>query len=151
MSLYARAAVAALASRQVPSTPDVNQMASDAISNGQCELWSGIRVFVLIVMVALNNAGLSSLDAAAFTQGLPDFLTDDPMPEGNKPWGTMNSTNTNQYRETPDTGVTRYYDFTVSKGRCAPDGVEMDCVMANNQYPGPTVEVILFMPEAPDH
>ena len=42
MSIYARAAVAALASRQAPATPmtaaDINQMASDAISSGQCEL-----------------------------------------------------------------------------------------------------------------
>jgi hypothetical protein len=97
---------------------------------------------MLIVTVAFNNAGFSSLDAVlAQHKGLPDYLTDNPMPDGGKPWGTMNSTNTNQYRETPDTGVTRYYDWTVSKGRCAPDGFEMDCVMANNQYPGPTVEV----------
>jgi hypothetical protein len=45
MSIYARAAVAALASRQAPGTPmtasDISQMASDATSNGQCELWSG--------------------------------------------------------------------------------------------------------------
>ena len=95
---------------------------------------------MLIVMVAFNNAGISSLEAV-LAQGLPDYLADNPMPDGGKPWGTMNSTNTNQCRETPDTGVTRYYDWTVSKGRCAPDGFEMDCVMANNQYPGPTVEV----------
>jgi hypothetical protein len=43
MSLYARAAVAALASRQAPVIPasDINQIKSDATSNGQCELWSG--------------------------------------------------------------------------------------------------------------
>jgi hypothetical protein len=98
------------------------------------------HVYVLIVMAAVNEAGFSSLDTA-FARGLPNYLTDNPMPDGGKPWGTMNSINTNQYRETPDTGVTRYYDWTVSKGRCAPDGFEMDCVLANNQYPGPTVEV----------
>jgi hypothetical protein len=36
MSLYARAAIAALASRQAPGTPDVNQITSDA-SKGQCD------------------------------------------------------------------------------------------------------------------
>jgi len=102
--------------------------------------------YVLIVIAAMNNAGISSL-SNVLAQGLPDYLTNNPMPDG-KPWGTMNSTNTNQYGETPDTGVTRYYDWTVSKGRCAPDGFEMDCVLANNQYPGPTVEVILCPPAA---
>jgi hypothetical protein len=45
MSVYARAAVAALASRQAPGTPmtafDISQMASDATSNGQSETRSG--------------------------------------------------------------------------------------------------------------
>jgi len=94
-------------------------------------------------MAAMNNAGFSSL-SNVLAQGFPDYLSNnDPMPEGGKPWGTKNSTNANQYEETPDTGVTRYYDFTISKGRCAPDGFEMDCVLANNQYPGPTIEVTL--------
>jgi hypothetical protein len=106
---------------------------------------------LLIVMADVkNNADFSSLDTV-FGQGFPDYLTDNPMPDGGKPWGTKNSTNTNEYRETPDTGVTRYYDWTVSKGRCAPDGFEMDCVLANNQYPGPTVEVMICLLEASDH
>jgi hypothetical protein len=104
---------------------------------------------VLISIPAVNNAGISSLDAI-LSKSLPDFLTNNPMPDG-KPWGTKNSTNTDQYRETPDTGVTRYYDWTVAKGRCAPDGVEMDCVLANNQYPGPTVEVKLCPFVISDH
>jgi hypothetical protein len=106
---------------------------------------------LLIVMADVNNnAGFSSLDTV-FGQGFPDYLTNNPVPDGGKPWGTKNSTNTNEYRETPDTGVTRYYDWTVSKGRCAPDGFEMDCVLANNQYPGPTVEVMICQLDASDH
>jgi hypothetical protein len=106
---------------------------------------------LLIVMADVNNnAGFSSLETV-FGQGFPDYLTNNPVPDGGKPWGTKNSTNTNEYRETPDTGVTRYYDWTVSKGRCAPDGFEMDCVLANNQYPGPTVEVMICQLDASDH
>lgn len=86
----------------------------------------------------LNAGGISTL-GTALAQVLPDGLTNNPMPDG-KPWGKRNSTNTNYYLETPDTGVTRYYDFTVSKTRCAPDGVEIDCLLANNQFPGPTIE-----------
>ena len=36
--------------------------------------------------------------------------------------------------------MTRYFDWTVSHGSCAPDGVELDCILVNNQFPGPTIE-----------
>jgi len=61
------------------------------------------------------------------------------MPDG-KPWGTCNAENTNYYDFTPNTGVTRYYDWTITKGPCAPDGVEDTCLLANGQFPGPTIE-----------
>ena len=57
---------------------------------------------MLIVMVAFNNAGISSLEAV-LAQGLPDYLADNPMPDGGKPWGTMNSTNTNQPHDASQT------------------------------------------------
>lgn len=40
----------------------------------------------------------------------------------------------------PDTGVTRYYDFTISRGRLAPDGVLRDVILINGQYPAPPIE-----------
>jgi FtsP/CotA-like multicopper oxidase with cupredoxin domain len=89
-------------------------------------------------MIALAAGGISEL-GTVLAPYLPDSLTNNPMPSG-KPWGKRNSTNTNQYKETPNTGVTRHYDFTISKTRCAPDGVEVDCILANDQYPGPTIE-----------
>ncbi|EMC99909.1 hypothetical protein BAUCODRAFT_136452 [Baudoinia panamericana UAMH 10762] len=69
---------------------------------------------------------------------LPPWLTDNPMPQG-KPWGPMNQW-TNYYTTTPNTGVTRYYDWTVSKIPCAPDGVALERLAVNNQVPGPTIE-----------
>jgi hypothetical protein len=93
-------------------------------------------------VAALNVDGISTL-GTVLARFLPDYLTDNPMPNG-KPWGKKNSTNTNQYQDTPNTGVTRYYDWTVTKSRCAPDGVEMDCLLANHQYPGPTLEVLPY-------
>jgi len=40
----------------------------------------------------------------------------------------------------PDTGVTRYYDFTISRGTATPDGVQRDVIVVNNQFPGPLIE-----------
>lgn len=40
----------------------------------------------------------------------------------------------------PDTGVTRYYDFTISRGTAAPDGVQRDVIVVNGQFPGPCIE-----------
>jgi hypothetical protein len=70
---------------------------------------------------------------------LPPFLHNNPLPQG-KPWAWRNSWNTNYYTDTPYTGVTRYYDWTITKGPCAPDGVQTTCVLVNGQFPGPTIE-----------
>lgn len=40
----------------------------------------------------------------------------------------------------PDTGVTRYYDFTLTRDWMAPDGVFRDMVVINGQFPGPLIE-----------
>ncbi|KAH0538587.1 hypothetical protein FGG08_004837 [Glutinoglossum americanum] len=40
----------------------------------------------------------------------------------------------------PQTGVTRYYDFTIARGQIAPDGVERQALLINGQFPGPMIE-----------
>ncbi|KAI2628639.1 putative multicopper oxidase [Hypoxylon sp. NC1633] len=55
-------------------------------------------------------------------------------------WGDMSPSNTNPYRTRPDTGVTRTYDFTITKETAAPDGVEAELLLVNSQFPGPLVE-----------
>ena len=37
-------------------------------------------------------------------------------------------------------GVTRTYDFTLSRGNIAPDGVNKSVLLINNAFPGPTLE-----------
>lgn len=66
-------------------------------------------------------------------------MTNNPMPHG-KPWGQMTSKNTNYYSHRPETGTTRYYDWTVSKVNASPDGVQVPMLLVNDQYPGPTIE-----------
>lgn len=62
-----------------------------------------------------------------------------PLPNG-FPWGDKDSGNTNYYTDYPDTGVTRYYDWTVSKQTIAPDGVNVTGLLVNGQFPGPLIE-----------
>lgn len=70
---------------------------------------------------------------------LPSYLENNPLPRG-RPWGTRTCNNTNYYDETPNTGVTRYYDWEVSRVPCNPDGYENTCLLVNGQFPGPLIE-----------
>ena len=55
------------------------------------------------------------------------------------PWGNRTVAGTSPL-DVPNTGVTRYYDFTVSRGLIAPDGVNRSSLLVNNQFPGPMIE-----------
>ena len=44
-----------------------------------------------------------------------------PM-QGEHPWGTRTAGRSNPYKDMPYTGVTRYYNWTISKTTLAPDG-----------------------------
>ncbi|KAK1820937.1 hypothetical protein LTR12_004649 [Friedmanniomyces endolithicus] len=59
------------------------------------------------------------------------------------PWGanrTVNTSDATVYNDIPITNVTRYYNFTVSRGQISPDGVLRDVILVNGQYPGPVIE-----------
>lgn len=49
-------------------------------------------------------------------------------------------TQTNYYKEHPNTGVIREYEFTLSSDLLAPDGYEVPVLLINGQFPGPTIE-----------
>ena len=70
---------------------------------------------------------------------LPKFLTNNPLPDGT-PWGKLDPKTVNP-RIPPTTGVTRHYDFTISRGELAPDGyLKKSGILINGQFPGPTIE-----------
>ncbi|KAF2255775.1 multicopper oxidase [Trematosphaeria pertusa] len=70
---------------------------------------------------------------------LPKFLRNNPLP-GGTPWGNINPKTVNP-RIPPTTGVTRKYDFTISRGSLAPDGyLKESGILINGQFPGPTIE-----------
>ncbi|KAK5991165.1 oxidoreductase ptaK [Cladobotryum mycophilum] len=81
-----------------------------------------------------GNSDFGTLEAAKF----PAYLTNNPLPNG-FPWSNLNS-KTNYYETHPNTGVIRQYDFTVSRGKLAPDGYERDVLLVNGAYPGPPIE-----------
>ncbi|MCJ1459684.1 hypothetical protein MMC28_010063 [Mycoblastus sanguinarius] len=60
--------------------------------------------------------------------------------QSSSPWGSSTASNTNPYTQAPDTGRTRFYDFTIRRGTIAPDGYQKDVLLINDQFPGPTIE-----------
>ena len=83
-----------------------------------------------------NGASVwGTLDAPTFSQ----FLTTNPLPNG-YPWGTKTANNSNPYKEAPNTGVTRHYQFAISRDQKSPDGYLKDVILVNGQFPGPLIE-----------
>ncbi|KAI4158274.1 MAG: hypothetical protein LQ342_007609 [Letrouitia transgressa] len=80
---------------------------------------------------AQNDTNKYSLLGTLQAPTFGDFLT------GNQPWGDAKSTNLDHI---PFTGKTRFYDFTVARGKISPDGVEKNVILVNGQFPGPTIE-----------
>ncbi|KAI0477231.1 Cupredoxin [Xylariaceae sp. FL0804] len=56
------------------------------------------------------------------------------------PWGSTNVTNTNPYATRPETNITRSYNWTITKEWAAPDGVDIEMLLVNGQFPGPLIE-----------
>ncbi|KIX96559.1 uncharacterized protein Z520_07825 [Fonsecaea multimorphosa CBS 102226] len=61
-------------------------------------------------------------------------------PAGGWPWGDRTASGTNPYTSAPVTGVVRSYNFEISRGYLAPDGVELEVLYVNGGFPGPTIE-----------
>ena len=60
------------------------------------------------------------------------------MPQG-QPWGSRTANVSYSPNDIPNTGMTRYYNWTVSPMMIAPDGVQKEGLLINGQFPGPTV------------
>ncbi|KZF20535.1 multicopper oxidase [Xylona heveae TC161] len=97
---------------------------------------SSLNLIAALSQTATNGASLlGTLQAPK----LPEFLTSNPLPAG-FPWGTKTATNSNPYTQSPNTGVTRYYNFNIQRGQIAPDGYQKNVILINGQFPGPTIE-----------
>ncbi|KAH6717434.1 Cupredoxin [Leptodontidium sp. MPI-SDFR-AT-0119] len=69
----------------------------------------------------------------------PEFLTNNPLPHG-KPWGIRTGLENEPHSVPPVTGVTRYYDFSISRDLLSPDGFEKAGIFVNGKFPGPLIE-----------
>nr|QZS37066.1 C004A protein [Hypoxylon sp. CO27-5] len=56
------------------------------------------------------------------------------------PWGNKMAKTNNPYTDAPQTGITRRYEFNISRGVIAPDGYEKRVILVNGQFPGPLIE-----------
>lgn len=84
----------------------------------------------------------SSNSSTTFDQTiLPPYLPGDysSQPCG-KPWGCRTVEGTNSYDDFPNTGVQRNYEFTLSRGNLAPDGINRSVILVNGQFPGPLIQ-----------
>ncbi|CAG7927995.1 unnamed protein product [Penicillium olsonii] len=87
----------------------------------------------LTTIIRLSKWG--TLDCPTF----PNFLDSNPLP-GGFPWGIREDHQNDPYTTAPNTGVTRYYDFVISRGIMSPDGYEKSGIFVNGQFPGPAIE-----------
>ncbi|ELR04443.1 hypothetical protein GMDG_06756 [Pseudogymnoascus destructans 20631-21] len=102
-----------------------------------------IRNWIFIITLSIpcciatffpGDSLLGTLGASLF----PPFLTNNPLPDG-FPWKLCSANNTDP-KDAPNTGVTRYYDFTIKRGKAAPDGYEKEVILINGEFPAPTIE-----------
>lgn len=91
------------------------------------------------VNTQVGNSTWGTLNTGCFPKWLPKA---DGTPYTSAPWGNLTTKNSDAtvFGDIPNTGVTRYYEFTISRGTLSPDGVERDVILVNGQYPGPAVE-----------
>ncbi|RWA09245.1 hypothetical protein EKO27_g5871 [Xylaria grammica] len=72
-------------------------------------------------------------------QGLPRIL-DNPSLTTKLAWDSLLYHGDTVNQDPPETGVTRKYDFVVTRAQLAPDGYLRDMIVVNGQFPGPLIE-----------
>lgn len=95
----------------------------------------GVALSILSQTLQNGNSPLGVLPSPV----LPAFLGGS-VGQDAYPWGNRSAGNTDPYTDPPTTNVTRYYDFTISRGLIAPDGYEKPSLLVNGQFPGPLIE-----------
>lgn len=91
-----------------------------------------------VLIMHLASAGLSVFGTLS-APTLQDFLKDNPLPNG-FPWSTRTAATTNPYEQSPTTGIIRKYDFDITRGYLAPDGVNKSVLLVNKQFPAPLLQ-----------
>lgn len=80
------------------------------------------KVTAMVASLSQTITNGESLLGTEMAPQYPPFMTfDNPTPDG-FPWGARTAGQSNPYKDVPETGMTRYYNFTISKMTLAPDG-----------------------------
>lgn len=70
----------------------------------------------------------------------PKYLPGNGSSQGT-PWGDRTvALDAYTHSNVPDTGVTRYYNFSISQSKTNADGYLRDTMVVNGQFPGPAIE-----------
>lgn len=87
----------------------------------------------------VGDSILGTLCQPYLPQWLPDALGKRQL---TPPWGDATNQNADAVNaaDIPNTGVTRKYNFDVTRGEISPDGAIRQVMMVNNQFPGPMIE-----------
>lgn len=87
----------------------------------------------------VGNSLWGTVCQPTFPKWLPD---EEGKPYEQAPWGDRNPKeyDSSVDADIPYTNVTRYYDFTITRGSISADGVLRDVMLINNQFPGPAIE-----------
>ena len=91
-------------------------------------------VGILVAAITSLILNSPSTGKAAIFHGLPYFLHDN-VSIHSSPWAN-HTVNGPTSQDIPQTGITRFYDFSVARGIIAPDGVNKSSILVNDQYPG---------------
>ncbi|KFA54032.1 hypothetical protein S40293_01741 [Stachybotrys chartarum IBT 40293] len=102
--------------------------------------WSNPKRSVGALVQALSQTATNGNSVLGTVEAprLPAYLTDGPLANGS-PWATRDSSS-NYHTDYPVTGLTRSYDFTISRDFISPDGYERDVLLINGAFPGPLIE-----------
>ena len=95
-----------------PSCPS----SSDMVLLSSC-----LKTATMVASLPQTASNGNSMLGTGMAPQYPKYMTENPMPDG-YPWGTRTAKTSNPYTEMPDTGVTRYYNWTIDKMVLAPDG-----------------------------
>ena len=95
--------------------------------------------FPVFCLIGVAFSVFQSQKGEEETTWLPESLRESGSP-GQLLWKNQIVKDSDASRQMPNTGVTRHYDFQVSRKSLAPDGYTKNLLVANGQFPGPLIE-----------
>ncbi|CCC14584.1 unnamed protein product [Sordaria macrospora k-hell] len=94
----------------------------------------------LLQMICLALISVTSVAGTCFSECvIPTVTQHNKWNKQTCPWGDLTADRASPH-DMPDTGITRSYEFTISRANMSPDGVTRSMIVVNGQFPGPAIE-----------